>query len=207
MLQVVQFPKGIVPAGTFSTTDQVTADAEGKHFALRTITPNEPILASNISGRGDKLGLSSVVTEGMRAVSFKSNEAVGVSGFVLPGDRVDVLLTRGDKSQVLADNVRVLGVDQISGNQADKPVVAKSITVEVTPDQAQAITLGQAVGIISLTLRRVADNSPLRHQEISVNDLAGAPVVRAARGGPSFRVYRGVQGSQVSAGVAKEPAP
>ena len=134
---------------------------------------NEPLLVGNVSGPGGKLNLSSTVAPGMRAVSLRSNDVAGVGGFVLPGDRVDILLTRATGSgehtdtvtQILAENVRVLGVDQSDNDQADKPVVAKAITVEVTPEQAQSISLGQTVGTVSLTLRHVADDAPLSPKE------------------------------------------
>src|SRR6266550_948000 len=119
-----------------------------------------------------------------------STDVTGVGGFVLPGDRVDVLLTRtvsggndanNTVTQVLAENVRVLGVDQSANDEADKPVVSKAITVEVTPDQAHSIALGQSVGTVSLTLRRVADDAPLARKSTAVSDLAVGPRKAAAR--------------------------
>jgi pilus assembly protein CpaB len=100
---------------------------------------------------------------------------------------VDVLLTRslgGDEkttavTQVLAENVLVLGVDQSDNDEADKPVVAKAVTVEVTPDQAQTISLAQAVGTVSLALRRVADEAPLTRRATTLADL-GITVPRPA---------------------------
>jgi pilus assembly protein CpaB len=173
---------------------------------------NEPILASNVSGPGGKLNLSGTIGAGMRAVSLRSTDVTGVGGFVLPGDRVDVFLTRSvgggseagnTLTQVLAENVRVLGVDQSDNDQADKPVVSKAITVEVTPDQAQSISLGQTVGTVSLTLRHVADDVPLQRKSTAVSDLGPGP--RKAAGppaGPAVRVVRGTDASRFSLGVA-----
>jgi pilus assembly protein CpaB len=140
----------------------------------------------------------------MRAVSVKSSDVAGVGGFALPGDRVDVLLTREigtgqNKSsvlQVLADNVRVLGVDQSS--DAEKPTVPRAVTVEVTAKEAQAIALAQAVGNVSLVLRQTRDTTTLERRAMTVADLGpiGAPrprraVVRAQQ--PVIHVTRGVQ--------------
>src|SRR3984957_11090153 len=138
-LKVVRFPAGAGPDGTFSNIAQVTGQG-GPRLALSAMVANEPVLSGKISGPGGKLNLSGVVAAGLRAVSLRSNDVAGVGGFVLPGDRVDVLLTRsigsGDSmntvTQVVAENVRVLGVDQTSDDAADKPVVAKAVTVEVT---------------------------------------------------------------------------
>ncbi|HZZ36709.1 MAG TPA: Flp pilus assembly protein CpaB [Caulobacteraceae bacterium] len=211
LLKVVNYPADSVPAGSFKTVAELTAGPAGKRLALRTLALNEPVLANKVSGPGGKLNLSGVLTDGMRAVSFRSNDVAGVAGFVLPGDRVDILLTRaagsGDQAttvtQVLAENVLVLGVDQSANDEADKPQVAKAVTVEVTPAQAQAISLAQSVGAISLALRHVADEAPLARKVTTVADLGfNRPAARAAgparprRPGPpthEVRVTRGVE--------------
>jgi pilus assembly protein CpaB len=201
-LKVVHFPAGAGPDGTFSNITQVTGQG-GPRLALSAIVANEPVLSGKISGPGGKLNLSGVVAAGMRAVSLRSNDVAGVGGFVLPADRVDVLLTRsigsGDSmntvTQVVAENVRVLGVDQTSDDATDKPVVAKAVTVEVTPEQAQEISLGQSVGTISLSLRHVADKGQLVRQATQVGDLGFGPVKAGSHnsGGPRVRLIRGVE--------------
>jgi pilus assembly protein CpaB len=149
----------------------------------------------------------------------------GVAGFVLPGDRVDILLTRPTSdngqaaTQVLAENVKVLGIDQLSDDSADKPVVGHMVTVEATPDQADVMTLAQAAGNVTFTLRHVADAAPLEHHAATLADLvikdrikpapgAGGGVVRRARPRPpapsdqvQVRVTRGLDTSGYS--VAK----
>ncbi len=155
----------------------------------------------------------------MRAVTFRANDVAGVAGFVLPGDRVDVLLTReagggdgraGYQTQVVADNLKVLGVDQIDDESATKPVVVKAITLEVTPEQAQTISLAQAVGTVSLSLRQVNDQALTGKRLTTIADLGGyraaapsglkgaaprpaRPDTRiAAAAGPRISVTRGV---------------
>ena len=156
------------------------------------------------------MNLSGNVAAGMRAVSLRSNDVAGVGGFVLPGDRVDILLTRAGTgndaakntlTQVLAENVRVLGVDQSDNDEADKPVVAKAVTVEVTPEQANSISLGQQIGTVSLTLRRVADDAPLASKAMTVSDLGPAPKKPVAAPAPTVHVVRGVESSRFSFGV------
>jgi pilus assembly protein CpaB len=209
LLKIVNYPADAVPAGSFKTVAELTTGPGGKRLALRTLALNEPVLANKVSGPGGKLNLSGVLTEGMRAVSFRSNDVAGVAGFVLPGDRVDILLTRsvgsGDQAttvtQVLAENIRVLGVDQSDNDEADKPVVARAVTVEVTPAQAQTISLAQAVGSVSLTLRHVADAAALTRRATTVAELGGfgppAPKRAAGRARPvppthEVRVTRGI---------------
>jgi len=210
MLKVAAYPADAAPAGAFHSVAELTGGPGQQRLALRSLVANEPLLPGNISGPGGKLNLSGSVSPGMRAVSLRSNDVAGVGGFVLPGDRVDILLTRSTGSgtensntltQILAENVRVLGVDQSNNDEADKPVVAKAVTVEVTPEQATSISLGQQVGSVSLTLRRVADDAPLRSKVMSVSDLGPAPKRTAAAPAPSVRVIRGVESSRFSLSV------
>jgi pilus assembly protein CpaB len=207
LLKVIDFPQAAVPVESFHRI----ADLGGQRLMLRTALANEILLPTNVSGPGGKLNLSGTVASGMRAVSIRSNDVVGVGGFVLPGDRVDVVLTRltgtsndpnSTVAQVLAENVRVLGVDQSDNDEADKPVVAKAVTVEVTPEQAQSISLGQSIGTVSLTLRRVADDTPLARKMMSVSDLGPAHRAVSRPAAPLVRVVRGTAASQVPIGPA-----
>ena len=206
LLKVVNYPADAVPADAFVSISQLTPPASTGRLALRSLAANEPVLAASISGPGGKLNLSTVVSPGMRAISLRSSDVAGVAGFVLPGDRVDILLTRavGAKDEVttvtqaLAEDVLVLGVDQLSSQETDKPVVARAITVQVTPEQAQKIWLGQAVGAISFSLRHVADDAPLARKAITSQELGFTPrqaIARAIRRAPGVyqvKVTRGI---------------
>ncbi len=213
-LKIVNYPTDSVPTNSFHSMAEVTGSTkEQQRLSLRPVVANEPILGANVTGPGGKLNLSETVATGMRAVSLRSSDVTGVGGFVLPGDRVDVLLTRAlsgnnnaqntSLTQVLAENVRILGVDQSDNDQENKPVVTKAITVEVTPDQAESISLGATIGILSLSLRHVADDSPLTRKMMAVADLGGAP--RRASGAapaPAIRVFRGTDATRFSLSVA-----
>lgn len=205
-LKLANYPADAVPAGAFRAVIDLTGAAADKRVAIRAISANEPILAEKISGPGGRMILSTTLTEGMRAVSLRSNDVAGVGGFVLPGDKVDILLTRAvgeaQLTQVIAENVRVLGVDQTADEATDKPQVTRSVTVEVNPNQAQAISLAQTVGQVSLSLRHAGDELPLSKRATTMADLgfSGRPAVtrtvaRPARGpsGQEVRVVRGVE--------------
>jgi pilus assembly protein CpaB len=201
LFKVVNFPADSVPTGSFRTVSQIAGSGTDQPMALHAIVANEPVLSDEISGANGKHTLSIEISSGMRAVSLRSNDVAGVGGFVLPGDRVDVMLTRAPANQtddaitqVLAENVLVLGVDQSSNDAADTPVVARSVTVEVTPAQAQTISLGQTVGTLSLALRHAADGTPLTKRETSVADLGTVARVRHSTQS-EFRVTRGVESS------------
>lgn len=207
-LKVVNYPAGSVPAGAFTTIAQLTGGKDQQRVALRDLSPDEPVLANRVTLPGGKLNLATEISPGLQAVTFHSSDVTGVGGFVLPNDRVDVMLSRsvgGDNNshalpltQVIAENIRVLGVDQSDDQEQNKPVVVKSITVEVTPEQAQQITLAQTMGTVSLALRHVDDTAPVtRLVTTAVSfgyfsapkpvDIHGRPVRR----GPEVRVTRG----------------
>ena len=166
LLKVVSYPQGSVPAGSFQTVDQL-ANAKGPaRLAMRDFLIDEPLMTGSVTPPGGRLNLSSMLDPGMQAISIHTSDVSEVSGYVLPGDHVDMILTRavgdaGQITQVLAEDLKVLGVDQVADQSADKPIVVKTITVEVTPPQAQLINLGQAVGSISLSLRPITDDTPL----------------------------------------------
>jgi pilus assembly protein CpaB len=210
-LKVVDFPRNSVPAGSFRGISQLSGSGTDQPVALHAIVANEPILSDEISGANGKHTLAISISDGMRAVSLRSNDVAGVGGFVLPGDRVDVMLTRAAANlpndaitQVLAENVLVLGVDQSSNDAADTPVVARSVTVEVNPSQAQTISLGQTVGTLSLALRHTADGTLLTRRETSVADLGmTAPAKRSPQS--ELRVTRGVESTVYHVGGGSAP--
>jgi pilus assembly protein CpaB len=166
-LKVVNYPAASVPVGAFSAVAQLTGGGPGQQrLALRDLGPDEPVLATRVSAPGGKINMATEITAGMQAIAIRTNDSAGVGGFVLPNDHVDVLLSRPVRggipiTQVVAENVRVLGVDQMDDVEANKPVVVKTTTIEVTPQQAQSITLAQTMGTLSLSLRHVQDAEPV----------------------------------------------
>lgn len=160
-LREIAWPASSVPAGAYRTVDEIYAQ-QGRRVALASIEPNEPILQSKISGPGQRATLSSVIDEGMKAVTVRVDDVNGVAGFVLPGDRVDVLLTRsqgeGDAiTEVLVERARVLAVDQSFDQKAEKPSVPRAVTLEVHSGVAQKVAFASSVGTISLVLRRAGE--------------------------------------------------
>ncbi len=116
-LREVAWPEASLPAGSFAKADEILSG--GKRVALAAVEPNEPVLASKMTGPGQRATLSAMIRDGLKAVTIRVNDVDGVGGFVLPGDHVDVSLTRHvDKgnatSEVVLQNVRVLAIDQIA---------------------------------------------------------------------------------------------
>ena len=184
-LREVNWPADAVPSGAFKSVDDLVAKGEDR-VALEAIAAGEPVLGSKISGSGGRATLSSVIGPNMRAVTFRVDDATGVAGFVLPNDRVDVMLTRvpsqsSKQTDILLQNVKVLAIDQVSQNpagdknQPDKPIVAKVVTVEVTPVDAEKVTLAQQIGTLSLALRNYASLHEVKDKGFSADNLVPSP--------------------------------
>ena len=169
----IEWSGAIKPEGHFpKIPDLVKGESdETARFALTSIAPGEPILISKVTVPGQRAKLSTALTPGMKAVSIRVNDVLGVAGFVLPGDRVDILLTRGGFVDVLLQGVKVLAIDQQSDERKDNPSVVKTVTFEVSTQEAQKLVLGANVGSLSLTLRNLASTDIEKSERITVNDL------------------------------------
>ena len=189
-LKVVQWPANGIPAGSF----QRVADALGDNnrVALRAIDANELVTDKALSGKNGRMSSSPLLGATMRAISVPVSEAAGAAGFVVPGDRVDVYLTRGAEEEnqpytdLLMQDVRVLAVGQDANVGKDKPEIVKTATIEVTPLQAQKAALAMTVGQLTLSLRNLVDESHVRletAQLLDLNDGIVTHIVRKPRGG------------------------
>jgi pilus assembly protein CpaB len=182
----IPWPSGKVPEGAYATMDALFK--EGRHAALAPMQRNELILKTRITGPGQRATLSALLDEGKRAVTVRVDDVRGVAGFVLPGDRVDVILIRSvahsngpeNVSDVLLQHVKVLAVDQIINERQEHPTLARAVTLEVDTDQAQKILLATNVGKLSLILRQAGETNPVPAQRVTESDLGRAAVAAPA---------------------------
>ncbi|UTY47420.1 Flp pilus assembly protein CpaB [Sinorhizobium fredii] len=181
-LKAIPWPSEERPEGSFQTLEAVLGDDVEPRYAMEAIDPGEPVLTSKITGTGERATLSAALDQGMKAVSIRVNDVLGVAGFVRPSDRVDVLLTRGLRNSnggeqtyvdVLLQGVKVLAVDQTADERKDEPSIVKTVTFEVTTDEAQRLTLGASIGTLSLALRNIASSNVEQTRPITVADLGG----------------------------------
>ena len=197
-MREIAWPDGALPAGAFATIGDVLKD--GKRIVLAAIEPNEPVLTVKITGPGQRATLSALVQPGMKAVTIRVNEVDGVGGFVLPGDHVDVALTRQvDKenasTQVVLQDVRVLAIDQSADQRTANAAVAKSATLEVDTVGAQKLGLAGSVGTLSLLLRKAGETSSERPLRVTLKDLFSDMVSDLGHGGSTtVTVRRGSTG-------------
>jgi pilus assembly protein CpaB len=179
MLKEMPWPDGALPAGAFHKISDVLS--RGRRVVLTAIEANEPVLTLKITGAGERATLSALVQPGMKAVTVRVNDVEGVGGFVLPGDRVDVVLTRqiekgSATTEVVLQNTRVLAVDQTADDRAAKASIAKSVTLEVNTVDAQKIWLASSVGNLSLLLRKAGETAQSKTRKITLKDLESGAV-------------------------------
>ena len=173
-LREMPWPIDSIPQGGFRSIQEMLG--QGKRVVLTAIEANEPVLASKITGQGQRATLSAIIADGHKAMTIRVNDVDGVAGFVLPGDRVDVMLSRQiDKGNAVNDvvlkNAKVLAIDQIADERTDKPSVAKAVTLEVDIAGAQKLALASQIGTLALTLRRAGDSEATASRPITVTDL------------------------------------
>lgn len=163
LLQVVDWPSRSIPPGAFSQVGEL----DGR--VLRTnIQRGEPLLLSKLAPVGTQGGLSAVIGEGRRAITVRVNDVIGVAGFALPGNYVDIIVNTqrdaGDAntrdksiSKIVLERILVLAVAQEVSRDETRPRVVNAVTLEVTPEQAEKIDLARSVGTLSLVLRNQID--------------------------------------------------
>jgi pilus assembly protein CpaB len=161
LLKTIDWPSGSVPAGA-KADPQALEDRVVKTSILR----GEPLLEAKLAPLGSTGGLSAVIPAGKRAITVRVNDVVGVAGFALPGNYVDIVVNTqvegegtADRqiSKIVLEHILVLAVAQEASRDETKPKVVNAVTLEVTPDQAERLDLARSVGTLSLVLRNQVD--------------------------------------------------
>jgi len=203
-LRVIQWPESAMPMGAFANPDEVV----GRGLVMPVIQ-NEPILPMKLAGKGAGSGLTVVIPEGKRAVSVRVNEVIGVAGYVLPATKVDVLATasptekrQDTTTKLVLSNVQVLaaGTKLEQDGEQGKPVSVNVVTLLVTPEESEKLTLGATEGKIQLALRNPLDKDTPETPGIQPASLLGSAAARPVR-------KNGARASRPVANVAAAFAP
>lgn len=189
MVRAVDWPSGSLPDGAKSRTEELDA-----RVVRTSLLRGEPVLESKLAPMGTKGGLSSVIADGRRAVTVRVNEVIGVAGFALPGNLVDVMVNTKDErekpvSKIVLEQIPVLAVAQEANRDETKPKVVSAVTLELTPAQAERLDLARSVGNLSLVLRNQLDKNLARTAGARKNDLLGEPLAEV-KAVPAKVVYR-----------------
>ena len=189
-LAEIPWAQDALPEGAFTTVDDVLAG--GSRVVLSPVETNEPVLLAKLSGPNGRATLSNLLSPGMRAVTIRTDEIAGVGGFVMPGDRVDVVLTRDAgaiqevegnargasgstiATEVVVHNAKVLTVGQGLDERQTAPLVANSVTLEVAPDDAKKVALARNIGSLSLSLRSAGEGSAAGDGVTTISAFGGS---------------------------------
>jgi pilus assembly protein CpaB len=201
MLKTTAWPAASVPQGA---AEDATVLVE--RVARTTILKGEPVLEGKLAPVGTTGGLSAIVAEGKRAMTVRVNDVVGVAGFALPGNYVDIMVNTFEDgagssqnkdlsvSKIVLEHILVLAVAQEASRDETKPKVVNAVTLEVTPQQAEMLDLARSVGTLSLVLRNQVDPQPVQTAGATKNRLLSkapppppAPAVRPATPRPAPR--------------------
>ena len=178
MFKLVSWPANIMPPESFSDLKKI--DGRVTKSALQV---GEPLLATKLAPEGSLGGLSAVIAEGKRAITVRVNDVVGVAGFALPGNFVDIIVnTKKDEgtgdnkrtkeiSKIVLEKILVLAVAQEAGRDETTPKVVNAVTLEVSPEQAEMIDLARSIGDLSLVLRNQADIVNAKTEGVTKNSL------------------------------------
>ena len=204
-VKVVGWPAATPVEGSFASVDEIVGRG-----LIQPVQANEPLTEIKLAPKEAGAGLSPSIPPGMRALSVKVNDVIGVAGFTVPGARVDVVVVvkGGDNSmaRVVVSNLQVLTAGtkyDIEQAKDGKPIPSSVVTLLVTPEQAERITLAQTNGSITLVLRNPLDVAPTETNGIRMAGLMGSPsTAPVEKPAPSKR-----QSSAQEVVVAPPPPP
>jgi pilus assembly protein CpaB len=197
MVRMVDWPAGAMPPGAISDPKLLAS-----RVTRSSLQRGEPLMEGKLAPPGTQGGLSAVVAEGKRAMTVRVNDVVGVAGFALPGNFVDVLVNTQEDgprpagmrdasiSKIVLERILVLAIAQEAGRDETKPKVVNAVTLELSPSQAEQLDLARSVGTLSLVLRNQADPDPVRTGGATKAKLLDTPLVAAAPAAAPARLPR-----------------
>ncbi|WP_420586441.1 Flp pilus assembly protein CpaB [Ruegeria sp.] len=183
-IRVVNWPEDAIPEGSFVDMAVLfPEDAKGDRFVLRAMEKDEALMAVKVTEPGESAGLTSQIEKGKRAFAISVDVASGVSGFLRPGDSIDVYWTGtvsrglegggGEITRLIQTNIELIAVDQIAGSDLTGTTIARTVTVAATPEQIAALAQAQNTGRLSLALVGVQDDTVASAIEVDQGKLLG----------------------------------
>ncbi|WP_380057088.1 Flp pilus assembly protein CpaB [Falsihalocynthiibacter sp. SS001] len=163
-IKTIAWPENAIPEGAFTSHEEFFSKGDDVlRTVLRTMENGEPVMEVKVTGPGEDAGLTSRLGKGMRAFAIRVDVTTGVSGFLRPGDRVDIYwsgsINRKDVTRLIDTNVPLIAVDQTANSDRSSAAIARNVTVEVSPVQVAALAQAQATGRLSLSLVGAQDDT------------------------------------------------
>lgn len=183
-VRIIDFPITAIPEGAFMTSDALfPPNSDESRVILRPMEESEVILAVKVTEPGEDAGLTSRLERGMRAFTIKVDVSSGVSGFLRPGDKVDVYWTgrvnmnndnnRTEVTKLIEAGVKLIAIDQSAGGSLSEATIARTVTVAVSPNQVAALAQAQSTGNLSLSLVGAGDDTVAGSIEVDQRSLLG----------------------------------
>jgi pilus assembly protein CpaB len=209
-VKVEEWPKSIMPEGTFDDVAKVV-----NRVTLGEITIGEPILSARLAPEGSSAGLSAMIPPGQRAMTVKVDEVIGVAGFITPGTYVDIVTTvtqpgmeAESVSRIILQGVKVLASGKrIEHRQDGEATEVNTVTLQVTPDQAEVLALASNAGKLQLVMRNTVDQDQIQTAGVNTPALFGGLTGRSSSrvGAPQAEPRPGVKPSKPAASPAAPP--
>ncbi|MBL4750993.1 MAG: Flp pilus assembly protein CpaB [Amylibacter sp.] len=185
-VKIIEWPLKSIPETAFTKAKDLFGD-DGEtdtRIVIRVIDPGEILLSTKVTNLGEDAGVASRLEKGMRAFTIKVDVASGVSGFLRPGDKIDIYWTgqveRGSTvTKLIMDGISLIAIDQTSGEVSSTATVAKTVTVAVSPKTVASLAQAQSTGKLLLSLRGVNDETVSGIIEVTQNDLLGRVAAEA----------------------------
>jgi pilus assembly protein CpaB len=199
---LIEWPKDSVPKNAFTDLAQLFSDGVDNRVVLRRMDKDEPVLKSKVSGFGERATVAALLAPGMLAHTLKVDSTSSVGGFLLPGTHIDLLLTLNDtrdglSTYFLMQNIEVIAVDQDTDTDRIAARVARTVTIQVTPDELKTVTLASSVGRITIALRGFNSTEQFSSESLTRRQLLGedtAPVAAPRAPDITVRVRKGSDG-------------
>jgi pilus assembly protein CpaB len=174
----VRWPEAAIPEGSFTSMEELFPQGDNElRSVLRAMEPMEAVMAVKVTAPGEDAGVSSRLSPGMRAFAIQTDVTSGVSGFLRPGDRVDIYWTGGLNGQnvtrLVQANVNLIAIDQSADMDRNHPQIARTVTVEVSPEQVARLTQAQSTGRLTLSLVGADDQVVSGSVEIDQQEFLG----------------------------------
>jgi pilus assembly protein CpaB len=213
-LKVTLWPTDCVPESAFSETDVLIGRA-----VKTVLAKGEPILEPKLAPEGFKGGMTGIIPDGKRAITIKVNEVAGVAGFVLPGSKVDIILTvdikekgsqdKSSVSKMLLQNMLVLAVDQKMSQDEENPVIVNAVTLLVSPEETEKLALSNSKGKLQLAMRNGMDSALVATSGIfcigELLEMGNNEVAHASSLKFEVEIIKGTQRSQITFDMPRQP--
>lgn len=178
VVRLVEWPKEAMPENAFSSLDDLFKEGGATRTVLRRMEKGEPILKSKVSGFGERATVAALLSPGMLGYALKVDAKSSVGGFLLPGTHIDIILTINDryeglKSYFLLQNIEVIAVDQDTDTDRIAARLARTVTVQVTPDELKALTLASRLGKMDIALRGFDSKEEFSSESLNRQQLLG----------------------------------